>query len=488
VLKSQIIKVVAKDDGTLDGPAAGAVEMFLTLGSDTYCASFGGTTLKNQTGLVKRKDAAAPPDCGPPGPPICGNGVAEATSEECDDGGTSNGDGCDSACQLESTNPALCAGVPSTAGTALDSVLVQGGFRMPVHVTAPRLDPNRLFVVTQEGVIYIIKNGTLLGTPFLDLSDDVPDTISCCGEQGLLSMAFDPNYETNGFFYVSYTAPVDAYGGVPCPGQGGGGDNVVSRYQVSGNPDVADETSKVELLRVDQPYSNHNGGLIAFNEPPDTHLFFGVGDGGGADDPCESGQNALLRLGKLLRLNVTDTPPVTPDIWAIGLRNPWRWTFDRANGDLYIADVGQNQWEEVDYQAGPTVSGVDYQWDDMEARHCHEPMIGCLTDGTQPVLEYDHSQGCSITGGHVYRGCAMPDIQGRYFYSDICSGFIKSFSGVSGGNAQDLQDHTTDVDPGGGNSIGGVSSFGQDARGELYIVDYGSGGADGEVYKIVPGS
>ncbi|MGH7341200.1 MAG: PQQ-dependent sugar dehydrogenase, partial [Candidatus Rokuibacteriota bacterium] len=313
---------------------------------------------------------------------------------------------------------------------------------------------------------------------------DISNKVVVSGEQGLLSVAFHPNYETNGFFYVSYTAPVDAYGGGDCPDPGSGGDNVIARYHVSGDPDVADEGSRVEFLRIDQPYSNHNGGQITFNEPGDSFLFFGVGDGGSGGDPCEAAQNPAQLLGKLLRLDVSATPPVTPDIWAIGLRNPWRFAFDRLNGDLYIGDVGQDDWEEVDYQPGPTTSGVDYQWDDREGRNCHEPMVGCLTDGTEPVLEYGHGQGCSITGGHVYRGCSMPDIQGRYFYSDICTPFIRSFEGVMDGDAQDDQVHTADLDPPGGLDIGGVSSFGLDARGEIYIADYDGG----EVFRIVPGS
>jgi cysteine-rich repeat protein len=428
---------------------------------------------------------------------VCGNSVAEAPDEECDDGGTTPGDGCDAACQLESASPALCAGVPSTAGTALDAVLVADGFSSPVHVAAPRLDPNRIFVVEQGGTIRIVDNGVLLPAPFLDLGDDVPDTISCCGEQGLLALAFHPDYESNGFFYVSYTAPTSGPDG--CANLGAG-DNVLARFQVSGDPDVANEASKVELLRVPQPFTNHNGGNILFG--PDGFLYMGIGDGGGGGDPCEAGQNSMTALGKLLRVDVTATPPIDPTtvIWASGLRNPWRFSFDRGTADLYVGDVGQNAWEEVSFVAAPVSAGVNYQWDDCEGRHDFE--ASCPTAGTPPVLEYcnfgnadpmcssdpvavpAHQAGCSVTGGYAYRGCAMPDIAGQYFYSDICSGFIRSFEGVSSGNAQSLADHTADVDPPGGLSIGGVSSFGEDARGELYIVDYG----DGEVFKLVPGS
>jgi hypothetical protein len=225
-------------------------------------------------------------------------------------------------------------------------------------------------------------------------------------------------------------------------------------------------------------------------------------------------------LGKILRIDVDhpDTSAGTPysspasnpfvgrtgadEIFAYGWRNPWRFSFDRGNGDLYIGDVGQNAWEELNMVSAPVPAHVDYQWDDREGRHCYEPAPGCLTDGTSPVLEYcnfanpdptcasdptgvpAHPAGCSVTGGFVYRGCAMPDVAGRYFYSDACNGFIRSFKGVVGSNAQNLAHHTGDVDPPGPLSIGGVSSFGEDARGELYIVDY----SGGEVFRLVPGS
>ena len=412
--------------------------------------------------------------------PVCGNGIAEGT-EECDDGNTNSGDGCSATCQLENSS-AVCAGVPTVAGTALDSVRVASGLVHPVHVTAPRLDPNRVFVVEQPGRIRIIKNGALLATPFLAIESRV---LSAGSEQGLLSVAFHPDFETNGFLFVNYTRQTD-------------GATVIARYQVSGNPDVADAGSEHVLLTIPQPFANHNGGLNVFG--PDGFLYVGMGDGGSGCDPNENAQNDASLLGKLLRINVSTE---TYQIWAKGLRNPWRFSFDRATGDLYIADVGQNLWEEVDYQPAPAGSGLNYGWDFYEGRHCSSGS-GCPdpcpapTGLTMPVLEYCHSQvdpacgshprGCAITGGFVYRGCRMPDLRGTYFYSDYCTAFIRTFRGVLGGNAQNLADRTADVAPGGGLSIGSVTSFGEDARGELYITDQGSGAADGEVFKLVPGS
>jgi cysteine-rich repeat protein len=453
------------------------VKVRFTVGADLYCAEF--TTFdRNEPEKVIARNAPAPQTCSTPVPPVCGNGSAEGT-EECDDGDTQGGDGCSATCQLENTS-ALCAGVPSQSGTALASVRIASGLQRPVFVTAPPLDTNRLFVIEQNGRIRIIKNGALLPAPFLTVSP-----LLCCGEQGLLSMAFHPDYEQNGRFFVTYNAP----------GGGAAGHSVVAEYAVSGgNPDVADPDEVAVLLSVDDPFGNHNGGLITFG--PDGMLYFALGDGGGGGDPLEAGQDDANPLGKLFRINV-DAPPANPldAVWGKGLRNPWRFSFDRLTGDLYIGDVGQGTWEEVNFQAGPTpASGVNYGWDLFEGRHCYEPAplypagdcsdvpAGLVTD---PVLEYNHSQGCSITGGYVYRGCAMPDLHGTYFYSDYCTAFIRTFNGVSGGDAQNLVNRTADLAPGGGLSIDNVTSFGEDARGEMYITDHGSGGFDGEVFKII---
>jgi hypothetical protein len=484
VLKSNVIKVLAKDDGSLDGPATGAVEMFLTLGADTYCARFGGTSVKNTTGLVKRKDASAPADCSVPPPPLCGNGVAEAPSEECDDGGTSPGDGCDADCQLESVNPAVCAGVPTSAGTTLAMTLVADDLTSPVHVAAPRLDTNRLFIVEQSGRIRVVRNGVLLPTPYLDIESLVAYS-SGGTEEGLLSVAFDLDFESNGFFYVYY---VD-----------NSGDLVMARYTATGDPsssDDANEGSAVIITTVPHPGAgNHNGGQVQMG--PDGFLYAAIGDGGGAcDSTGPNAQDDGDARGKLLRLDLSASFPIDPvsAIWQKGLRNPFRWSFDRATGDLYIGDVGQNAYEEIDFDAAPVSSGVNWGWLPYEGTHCsnEDPMVGgsgcagmCPAPAgfTFPVLEYDHGEGCSVSGGYVYRGCALPDLVGTYFYSDYCSSFVRTFAGVLGGVAQNQVDRTADVDPGG--DLNGVSGFGEDARGEIYIISHGNFAAGaGAVYRI----
>ncbi len=445
----------------------------------------GCLTTDDVTTIEAKVDALVADILTPPPPGPCGDGIVEG-SEECDDGDTDDGDGCSATCQLENTS-AICAGVPTAGGTDLDSVLVASGLASPVHLTAPPLDPNRLFIVEQPGRIRIIKNGSLLATPFLAIEGPVGSGGS---EQGLLGLAFHPDYETNGRFFVDYT--------------NNAGDTVIARYEVSGDPDDADEGSEEILLTIDQPFANHNGGQLAFG--PDGFLYVGMGDGGSGGDPFEAGQDDGTLLAKLLRLDVdVDTapfyavPPTNPDagagdplglIWAKGLRNPWRFSFDRANGDLYTGDVGQSAREEVDYQPGTSGGGENYGWNVFEGNLCSDPepdFLDCPADPegagfTMPILEYDHGEGCSITGGFVYRGCAMPDLHGTYFYGDYCTAFVRTFT-VVGGVAQDEDDRTADVAPGGGLSIDNISSFGEDARGEVYVVDH-----DGDVFRIVPGS
>jgi cysteine-rich repeat protein len=452
--------------------AQDVIDVRFTLGGDTWCAKF-RSFRQDRRGRVIARRAPAPPNCTAGSNATCGNGVVD-DPEECDDGNTTSGDGCSATCQLESAT-AVCDGLPTTPGTAIRSALVASGLARPTYVTSPPLHPNRLFVTEQPGRIRIVQDGTLQQGAYLDLRAK----IVLGDEQGLLSLAFHPDFERNGFFYVNYTRAPD-------------GATVVARYHADPTADVADPASEHVLFTIPQPFANHNGGLNLFG--PDGALWVGMGDGGSEGDPGNRAQDDGTLLGKLLRVDLASE---TPAVFAKGLRNPWRFSFDRATGDLYIADVGQDEYEEVDVQAAPLASGLNYGWRIMEGRHCFDPPTGCDQTGlTLPVLEYchddtpgacgSHPRGCSITGGFVYRGCAMPDLRGRYFYADFCAAFIRSFAGVAGGVAQDDRDHTAELDPGGGRRIDQVSSFGEDARGELYVVDYGTGATDGELYRIVP--
>jgi hypothetical protein len=343
--------------------------------------------------------------------------------------------------------------------------LVTEGLESPVYLAAPANDA-RLFIVEQRGRIRVYKNGALLATPFLDITSIVEyDT----GEQGLLSVAFDPAYATNGRFFVYYN---DKSGNI-----------AVARYTATPTADVADANSRQSVISIAHPgQSNHNGGLAMFG--PDGMLYLGTGDGGGGGDPSNNAQNINSLLGKLLRLNVTTLPYTNPpdnpfagatngadEIWAIGLRNPWRYAFDPPAGTLYIADVGQGQYEEVSAVAAAT-AGVNYGWRIMEGAHCYNAATCNMSGLTQPVLEYDHSQGCSITGGFVYRGTAIPELTGHYLYSDYCTGFLRSFR-LSSGQAVDQRTWAI-------GGVGNVLSFGVDAAGELYMLT-----AIGRVHRIV---
>jgi len=316
----------------------------------------------------------------------------------------------------------------------------------------------RLFVVEKIGHIHIIENGQLIQTPFLNIDDRVNDSSN---EMGLLGLAFNPNYTQNGYFYVNYT--------------GSGGDTFISRFQVSDDPKLANPSSEVNLLRINQPYPNHNGGTLQFG--PDGFLYAGLGDGGAAGDPMGNGQSLGTLLGKILRLDVDSTEPyIVPadnpfgnEIWAYGLRNPWRISFDTLTGDLYIGDVGQNQWEEIDYLPAGSPGGTNFGWNFREGNHDFKEgdMPGDLVD---PIAEYSHREGgCSVTGGYVYRG-SMPEWNGIYLYGDYCSGYIWGLiNSDSGWREQLLFD--TNIN---------ITSFGQDEAGEVYLV-----GDNGGVYILV---
>lgn len=349
--------------------------------------------------------------------------------------------------------------------------LLSDALTSPVYLTQPPGDAERLFVVEQGGLVRIFRNDVLLARPFLDLSSQVV----CCNERGLLSMAFHPAYAQNGLFYASYTNTQ--------------GDTRIVRYQVSASdPDSADPASAMVILAHEQPYSNHNGGLVLFG--PDGMLYVGLGDGGSGGDPENRAQNLDSLLGKLLRIDVSGSAPYTvpadnpfagnpnarPEIWAYGLRNPWRFSFDRTTGDLYIADVGQDSREEVNVQPAGSGGGENYGWRIMEGTACFDPPECSPAGLTLPAIDYGRSAGaCAVTGGYVYRGSALPILSGRYLYSDYCAGWVKSFTSLNG-RALDPVDWTAELGPG-----PGVTSFGQDNQGELYIMT-----AAGSLYRIVP--
>jgi glucose/arabinose dehydrogenase len=347
---------------------------------------------------------------------------------------------------------------------------VASGLSFPLALTAPPGDP-RLFIVEKGGAVRIVREGVLLPTPFLDLGGRV----STGDEQGLLDLAFDPAYATNGRFIVHYTDV--------------NGNTTVSSFRVMpGDPDQADPASETVLLTAEQPFTNHNGGRILFG--PDGMLYIGLGDGGGGGDPGGRGQSLAELLGDILRVDVTSGTSYTipsdnpfagrtdarPELWSVGLRNPWRFDFDPATGDLYVADVGQNAWEEVDVAtvAQGAGRGTNFGWNIMEGTHCYAAATCDTTGLVLPVLEYSHAEGCSISGGYVYRGAAIPELQGHYFYADYCSGWVRSFR-FQDGQATDPRQWPT-LAPG-----GGIPGFGRDASGELYVLS-----VEGRVFRIVP--
>ena len=360
--------------------------------------------------------------------------------------------------------------VPPPPPPGVPTLALVGNFTEPTYLTAAPGDTQRLFVVQRGGTIRVLHHDTTQARPFLDISAHVQTGYV---EQGLLSLAFDPQYAANGRFFIYFTDST--------------GDIRIVRYTVSSDPDSADEATADTILRVAHPgETNHNGGQLQFG--PDGMLYTGTGDGGGGGDPVGNAQNKHALLGKLLRLDVSgasgytspaDNPGATdtsfaPEVWSYGLRNPWRFSFDRQTGDLYIGDVGQNLYEEVD--VSPTAvqrgRGVNFGWNIMEGKHCY-PSDPCTAIGVVPVVEYAHFGGtCSITGGYVYHGSALPELAGNYFYADYCAGSVHSikYPGTKTG------DWTTLLSPG-----GNISSFGQDNRGELYVLQL-----SGPVWRIVP--
>ncbi len=360
-------------------------------------------------------------------------------------------------------------------GQNIRTELAASGFSKPLLLTAPPGDSARLFVLEQDSArIMIVKNGVTLGKPFLDLGAKA----SSGGERGLLGMAFHPNYANNGRFFVNFT--------------NNKGHTRVWEYSVSSDPDVALKAKVAAIQEIDQPFANHNGGCLAFGA--DGMLYIGMGDGGSANDPGLRAQDLGEKLGKILRLDVDIPPPYIPadnpfvgqtgvqeEIWALGIRNPWRFSFDALTGDMYIGDVGQFAWEEIDFQPASSTGGENYGWRCMEGANC-TGLSGCTCDGptlTMPIKEYGHNKGCSITGGHVYRG-PINHLQGTYFYGDYCSARIWSFR-YDGTTLTEFQERTSELDPPGNDVINDISSFGVDGVGNLYIVDH----SDGQIFRIV---
>lgn len=331
---------------------------------------------------------------------------------------------------------------------------IPGSYSQPVYVTSPPGDTSRLFIVEKTGAIRIVKGAAVLQRPFLDISAQV----SRGGEQGLLSMAFHPRYASNGLFYVDYT--------------NANGDTRVVRYRVSGaDPDRAATSSARVLLRVDQPYSNHNGGQLQFG--PDGRLWIGMGDGGSGGDPQRRAQDPRSLLGKMLRVDV-GASPAGVSVYANGLRNPWRFSFDRATGALWIGDVGQNAWEEIDYLRPGRPAGANLGWNAYEGTHVYDEAVAARLSRsslTWPVSQYSHSVGYSVTGGYVYRGSAVPSLRGFYVFADL-SGRVWAKRGPRAERY---------ALPGADRRLGQIASFGEDARGELYVVSLA-----GSVFKIVP--
>jgi hypothetical protein len=369
-----------------------------------------------------------------------------------------------------SPTASACASGPPVAGIpALTARLVASGLRSPLDLQSVAADAERLYVVEQGGRIRIVRGGQLQAAPFLDIAS----RISSGGERGLLGLAFHPQFASNRRFFVNYTNSA--------------GHTYISEFRAS-SADAADPASERLLLEVAQPFANHNGGGLAFDNSG--RLLIALGDGGSGGDPQNNGQRLSTLLGKIARIDVDSgtpyslpadnpflaTPGARGEIWAFGLRNPFKIAVDRPTGDLYIGDVGQNRIEEIDVGLATRRGGENYGWRITEGTQCFNPSSGCDRSGlTPPVYEYSHAEGCSVTGGVVYRGCRVPALAGTYFFGDFCSGLVRSFR-LANGQAGELRDWSSAT-----RGVNSPTSIGLDAAGELYIVDY-----DGELYRLEP--
>ncbi len=342
---------------------------------------------------------------------------------------------------------------------------IASGFNKPLGMASYFDDNLVIFVLEQDGVIRILENGIILERPFLDIKNK---TLTRGSEQGLLGIALDPDFIDNGIFYINYT--------------GSGGDTIIARYLASDDRKTSDPSSEQIILTYEQPYSNHNGGNLVFG--PDGYLYIGLGDGGSGGDPELRAQNPTTLLGKMVRIAVRDQDvyAVPPDnyyqsgegrseIWALGLRNPWRYSFDRITGDLWIADVGQGNWEEINFTPANSPAGKNYGWYFREGSH---PFKGDPTDPSvlvDPVFEYDHGYGCSVTGGYVYRGNELPEWFGVYLFGDFCNGKVWGLLPNGNNEFKSTELFNTGVN---------ISSFGEDVFGEIYLISH-----NGSLYKLV---
>lgn len=421
-----------------------------------------------------------------------------------------------------------CDGVSPVNASTLEAVeVINSIFGRALYLTSPPNDTDQIYLVAQDGIIYRWERGSAPNGAVVFM--DIQSRVFASGfenEAGLLGLAFDPDFANNGFFYVYYNdSGSGLFCGSPC-------ESVVSRFTASGSPPVGNPNSELEIMRFTQPQSNHNGGHVFFG--PDDFLYIATGDGGGANDnhgTCGNGQEEATWHGKLLRIDVNGVDPsgTAPDsscwtgistaanytvpstnafadgvggdcdeIHFTGLRNPWRNAFDRETGDLFIADVGQNCYEEINFVESAGLGGQNFGWRQMEGANCFDPAdpsncsasnVSCLGSAdcfdpsyTNPIEEYAHSTGgCSVTGGYIYRGCRMPNFHGKYFYSDFCDGFVRSFEigddGMGNPIATNPEDWTSTL----GLGVRPITSFGEDGRGEIYIID-----RNGIVFKFMP--
>ena len=379
----------------------------------------------------------------------------------------------------------------------LSSVLIADGYKKPVFITSYPNNAKLLYIVEQAGLIKIINDGKKLSRPFFDINKRVVNPNRPGDERGLLGFAFHPNHTNNGKFYINY--------------MDNDGNTIVSEFSTNSELRANHKSERI-ILKLKQPYGNHNGGDIQFG--PDGYLYISIGDGGKAGDPLNAGQDLSSLFGKIIRIDIEQKPYGIPksnpffgqkdkreEIWAWGLRNVWRFSFDKQTGDKYLADVGQNKWEEVNFEPASSKGGLNYGWRIMEANHCYDPKENCPTEGLiKPIIEYPNDanhpafafriieelsfsetdvEGCSVTGGYVYRGQKIKSMQGQYIFGDYCSGNIWTLKVVNG-KAINFKNRTEEINIGGGEFTTYISSFGQDSDGEIYIIDYNGG-----IYKLI---